>query len=190
MRAKKLAYRRMVRAESFSFVDMGMQMPVAWLRAMGMFLIFQCDGNCDQASMTHAPLRDDVVGEVLNLWYFPSQHSHLHAALVIEVNMHCRERKVMVLVERSREALRKVARLMIIDIDERRYALLRRAGLLGRLSDAGAGEIADRFRSVLVAADGDHAVELSHKLVVEGDGYALHWRSSWNQIVPWYEVSI
>ena len=45
---------------------------------------------------------------------------------------------------------------------------------LGRLPDAGARQVADRLRAVLVAAGRDDAVELGHELVVDGDGHALH----------------
>ena len=43
-----------------------------------------------------------------------------------------------------------------------------------RLPDAGASEVADRLRAVLVAAGLDDAVELGHQFVVNGDGHALH----------------
>ena len=43
-----------------------------------------------------------------------------------------------------------------------------------RLLQPGAGEVADRLGAVGIAARGHEAVELGVKLVVDGDGHALH----------------
>ena len=68
----------------------------------------------------------------------------------------------------------QLARVVVVDIDESRHAIAGDLAVFRRLAHAGAREIADRFRAVLVAAFGDHAVELGHEFVVESDGYALH----------------
>src|SRR5262249_42309700 len=64
--------------------------------------------------------------------------------------------------------------IVVVDIDQGGDAVARTVERFGRLPDAGAGEVADRLRAVLITAGRDDAIELDHKLVVEGDGHALH----------------
>src|SRR6266705_4520302 len=80
----------------------------------------------------------------------------------------------MVVVERVGQPLRQLTRVVVIDINQRGNAVAFLVERLRRLADAGAGEVSDRFRAVLVAAGRDDAVELQHELVVDSDGHALH----------------
>ena len=93
---------------------------------------------------------------------------------MIEMDVQRGERQLVLIVKGACQALGKLPRGVVIDIDERRHAIALAVGVLRGLPDAGAGEIADRLRSVLVAARGDDGVELGHQLIVEGDRHSLH----------------
>ena len=80
----------------------------------------------------------------------------------------------MVVVEGVGQPLRQLSRVVIVDINQRGNAVAFLVKRFRRLADAGASEVSDRFRAVLVAAGRDDAVELQHELVVDGDGHALH----------------
>ena len=128
----------------------------------------------DHVAMAHAALGDDVIGEFLHIGASPLENCDFKTALVIEVYVKRRLRKVVVLVEVSGKALRQFARLGIVDVDERRHAWPRSADLDGSLLQAGAGEVADRLGAVGVAARYHEAVKLRIKLVIDSDGNPLH----------------
>src|SRR5882724_4595825 len=80
----------------------------------------------------------------------------------------------MVVMEGVGQPLRQLTRVVIVNVNQRGNAVAFLVERLRRLSDAGAGEVSDRLRAVLVAAGRDDAVELQHELVVDSDGHALH----------------
>src|SRR6266581_106130 len=84
----------------------------------------------------------------------------------------------MVVVKRVGQPLGQLTRVVVIDINQSGNAVAFLVERLRRLADAGAGEVSDCFRAVLVAAGRDDAVELQHELVVDSDGHALHGDSS------------
>jgi aryl-alcohol dehydrogenase-like predicted oxidoreductase len=153
---------------------MDMDMLVAWLAGMCVLLRLHVGGNHDEPSMADAALRDHVVGKMLHLARLAAQHRDFKAATVIEMHMHGGQREIVMIVEAVREPLRQFARFMIVDIDEGCNARAADPTFLGRLPHAGTGEIADRFRTVLVSALSDHAVELGHEFVVQSNRGALH----------------
>src|SRR5262249_24366650 len=83
----------------------------------------------------------------------------------------------VLIVEGVRKPLRQLPRMMIVDVDQRRHAVALGIEGLGSLSNAGAREIANCFRAVLVAAGLNDAGELGHELVVDGNRHALHGRA-------------
>ena len=126
------------------------------------------------AAVAHAALGDHVLGEVLHGAGLALEHGHLHAAVMVEVDMQRRQRQLVVIVEGLGQPLGQFARGVIVDVDHGGDAVALGVERFGGLADAGAGEVADRLRAVLVAAGGDDAIELGHQLVVDGDGHALH----------------
>ena len=52
----------------------------------------------DQAAISNAALRDDVVGEMLDFGPGPLQGRHLHAIVVVEVNVKRGHREIMMAV--------------------------------------------------------------------------------------------
>jgi hypothetical protein len=122
-------------------------------------------------------LSDHVIGHVLHLLGRAAQHRHLHAAFMVEMDMQRGERQVVMLVEGIDQPFRQLARMVVVDIDQRRDAVRRAAAFRRRLAQPRSRQVADRFRAILVAAQRDQPVELDHEVVVEGDGHALHGAS-------------
>src|SRR5271157_1970353 len=70
--------------------DVHVEMASAALGAMCMVLIFELDRNGNEASVTDAALGDDTPSEVPDFVHRAPQHRYLHAAVVIEVDVHSR----------------------------------------------------------------------------------------------------
>src|SRR5262245_5495497 len=126
------------------------------------------------AAVAHAALGDHVLGEVLHRAGLALEHGHLHAAVVVEVDVERGQRQLVVIVERLGQPFGQLAGGVIVDVDDGGHAVALGVEGLRRLADAGAGEVADGLGAVLVAAGRDDAIELGHELVVDGDGHALH----------------
>ncbi len=69
------------------------------LSPMCMLSSFEFDGHGNEPSVTDAALGDDLPSEVPDIVHRAPQHRHLHAAIVIEVDVHRRNRQIMVRVE-------------------------------------------------------------------------------------------
>src|SRR5262245_28150647 len=128
----------------------------------------------DNAAVAHAALGDHVLGEVLHRAGLALEHGHLHAAVVVEVDVERGQRQLVVVVERLGQAFGQLAGGVIVDVDHGRHAVALGVERFRRLADAGAGEVADGLGAILVAPGRDDAIELGHELVVDGDGHALH----------------
>jgi hypothetical protein len=96
---------------------------------------------------------------------------------MVEMHMHRRQRQVVVIVKRAREALRQLAALVIIDIDKGGDAILLGVHSVARFSHASTGQIADCLRSVLIPPCRDHPVDSLNQFIVQGDRYPLHLKS-------------
>lgn len=103
---------------------MHVEMASARFGTMGVFLIFEFNGNGDEASVTYATLGDDMLGEIADIVHRAPQHRDLHAAIVIEVDVQRSDRQIMVVMENPGQALRQLTLPVIIDVDERRHTLL------------------------------------------------------------------
>jgi hypothetical protein len=79
---------------------------VARVAAMAVLALFDPHRHGDQLAIAHAALGDDVVGEMLHIGSLAAQHSDLHAAVVVEMDMHRGQRQIVMLVEGAGEALR------------------------------------------------------------------------------------
>ena len=80
----------------------------------------------------------------------------------------------MAVVEIPRQPLRQFARLVVVEIDQRRDARPGPADFDRSLLQAGAGKVADRLGAVGIAARLHEAVELGVELIIDGDGHTLH----------------
>ena len=103
-------------------------------------------------AVAHAALGDDVVGELLHVGAAALEHGDLDAAFVIEMHVQRRMRQIVAVVKVAGQPLGQFARLVVVQVDQRRDARPRAADFGRGLLQAGAGEIADRLGAVGVAA--------------------------------------
>ncbi len=128
---------------------------VAMQRAVSAFLtvIMQAVGrHIDHMAVPHAALGDDVVGKFLHVGATALEHGDFHAAVVIEMHVQRGLRQIVAMMEVAGQPLRQVARLVVVDVDQRGDAWPRSADLARRLLQPRAGEVADRLGAVGIAA--------------------------------------
>ncbi len=154
--------------------DVDMRMPLRMILAMGVRFLLHLDRDSHEPAMPHAPLGDDMFGEMTNFARSPTQQRDFHAAGVVEMNLQGGDRKIMMIVMRVGETLGELPNGVVIDIDQRGDAIAGAARLNSGLLHAGAGEVANGLRPILIAAPGHEAVQFRDKLVVESDGDPLH----------------
>src|ERR1700716_854637 len=149
-------------------------MPVIGTLARDVFFLAGFPWDHHDASVFDAALGDDVIGEMLYLGTGAAQRGHLHAVIIVEMNMKRGERQIVMAMIIFDQPPRHAARSMIVNVDQRRDAFSRLALLLRSLLHAGAREIADRFGTVLISVLGNHGVELPHQFVIKRNCDALH----------------
>src|SRR5581483_2575057 len=93
---------------------------------------------------------------------------------MIEMNMHGGMGKIVMFMEKIGQPLGQFARMMVIDIDHRRYAVAAIAGNFRAFAYYCALQVAQLFRKVLVSPCRKEPVELSRELLVHCDGQTLH----------------
>jgi hypothetical protein len=128
----------------------------------------------DHLPVAHAAFGNDVVGEFPHVGPASFEHRHLHAALVVQVNVQRRLRQIMVIVEVAGKPLRQFALLVVVYVDERGKTLLRPRDLRRALLQAGSCQIAYCFGAIGVAPRRHMTLEFRYEIVVDGDGNALH----------------
>lgn len=129
-----------------------------------------------ELAVAHAALADDMAGEMLDLGLLALEQRDFEAADRVHMDVQRRDGHVSVAVVVVGELLRELARLVVVDIDQRRDAGAGAVVLPGLLQQAGPDEVTHRFRAVLMAACLHIAVERAHQLVVYGHRHALHRR--------------
>ncbi len=90
------------------------------------------------------------------------------------MNVQGRQWKIVVAMEILHQALRQIARGVIVDIDQRGDARPWWRRLVRGLQPR-AGEIANDFGAVLVAAIFRGGVDVREQVILDGDGDPLHW---------------
>ena len=125
-------------------------------------------------AVMYASLGDDVVSKLLYISATPFEYRDLHTAFVVEMHVKRRLCEIVTFVVIPRQAFWQFAFLVVIEVDERGDTLPREIDLNRGLLQARAGEIAYCFRTVGVTARCHVMVKLGGKLVVDGNGHALH----------------
>ena len=100
-------------------------MPMRMRRRMVVGLARHVRRDDDQLSITHAALADHMSGKMLDLGFLPAQKRHFEAALRVDMNMQGGDGEIRMAVMILHQPLRQLARLMVVDIDQRRHALAR-----------------------------------------------------------------
>jgi hypothetical protein len=152
----------------------GVRMPVGSRVAVSMRLGCQLGRHHHDATVTHAALGNDAVGELPHILSAALKHRHLHAVVMIEMNVKRCLCQIMTVVGRLYEPLGQVAGRMVVYEDERADALVTLSCVLGRLLNSGTGKVPDRFRSILVSAPFDDTVKVRHQVVVQSNSNTLH----------------
>ena len=83
----------------------------------------------DDLPMADAAFGNDMVCKLLHVASASFQDRDFHAALVIQMNVQRRLRKIMMIVEIARQPLRQFALMVVVDIDEGGDTWLWAAGL-------------------------------------------------------------
>src|SRR5262245_38887158 len=135
---------------------------------------FDLGRNDDDPSMPDAALGDDALGKALDLHRLALEHGDLHRGVVIKGNAHGRDREIVVFLVGVGQSLRKVPRLLIVDVDHARHARARSVDLMLGLQNAGTHQVAHGFRAILIAARLRQLVDFVRQLVIDGDGDPLH----------------
>ncbi len=128
--------------------------------------------------MAHAALSNDVVGKMLHVGAAALEHRHLHTALVVQMNVQCCLREVMVVVEVASKPFRQFALLVVVNIDERGKTLLRVSELCRYVLQAGPCQIAYCFGAISVAPHRHEALKVRREIVIDSYCNALHGRLS------------
>ena len=97
-------------------------MPVIGTLARDVFFLAGFPWDHHDASVFDAALGDDVIGEMLYLGTGAAQRGHLHAVIIVEVNMKRGERQIVMAMIIFDQPPRQVARSMIVNVDQRRDA--------------------------------------------------------------------
>ena len=71
----------------------------------------------DDLPMSHPSFGYDVVGEFLYIFTRSLQHSHLHAAFVVQVDVQRGPREIMMIMKIACEPLRQFTVVMVIDVN-------------------------------------------------------------------------
>jgi hypothetical protein len=117
-------------------MQMRVGMPVRGLPRVCMHLAPDLDRHHEQPPVPDTALCDHVVSEVLNLARTALEDCHLHAAIVIEMDMQGRHRHVVMLVRGMDQALGEFARRVVVNIDQCSDAIVAGASFRERLLHA------------------------------------------------------
>lgn len=154
--------------------DMDVGMPLCTIVAVGVRFLLHFDRDGHKPAMPHPPLGDDMFGEMMNFARFSAQQRDLHAAGMVEMNLHGGDRQIVMLVMRLGKTIGELPHGAIVDIDERGDAIAVVAGAAARLLHAGTSEVTDSLRPVVIPAPLHIALKFRDELIVESDGHPLH----------------
>jgi hypothetical protein len=155
-------------------MDMRVRMAASGFACVRVGLMIDFYGNRVEAPVAYAAFSDQVVGKVLHVAVAAPQNSDFNARVVIQVNVHCRQRDFVMLMERIDEAIGQSARRMVVDVDQRADAIAATTCVLRRLGEAAPRQIPDCLRAILVPARRDKPIYLGHEIVVDGDRNPVH----------------
>jgi hypothetical protein len=84
---------------------------------MGFDLLF--NGNLNQSPMADTALGDNVPRQMFHIGGIATEDGNFHDAVMVEMDMGCRQRQVMMVVEGLGKPPREVAGVVVIYIDQR-----------------------------------------------------------------------
>src|ERR1700761_9119564 len=141
-------------------------------------------GNRVKLAMSHARLRHHVLCEFRHRRGWTAQDHGFQTIVVVEVGVHRCDRHIMMVVLHARQARRQLAFMMVIYVAECPDAVFGGAAYQFLLAECLTDEVAESFRTVLIALFPNQAIEGLGKVVINRNGEALHRRallSEWLQ---------
>lgn len=118
--------------------------------------------NQHDVAMPYASFRDDMLGEMPELGGPPLEHRHLHATLLVQMNVKRSDWQLVMMVIGAGQFFGQFTGLVIVDVDNRRDTLGLWIGVLGGPLDAGTHQISNSFGAILVATHRDELIEFRH----------------------------
>jgi hypothetical protein len=131
-------------------------------------------GRHMKMAVPYAALRQDRIRESLDLGQLATKDRDFEAVVMIEMHMKSRHRELVVVVLLARKPFGEIARLMFIDIRERRNAGAASSTFRGLFDLGFTDEVANRFRAACVASPVAQAIECFEETVIDCDRDALH----------------
>ena len=142
-------------------------MPVAMGRTAVSVRGAELDIHEVKDAVTNAALGNDLLGKLTHSFYRTLEHHGLDALFVIKVGVHGRHGEVMVRVLDTRQPLREVAFMMIIDVREIGHTRALDIAPFGALLNVRSENIAHSLASSSVAAFLDEFIEVCGELSIE-----------------------
>jgi hypothetical protein len=133
--------------------------------------------NHDMA-VPHAALGNDMPGECFYFRTSSPEYGDLKTGIVIDVHVKRRLCEIVVVVEILGQPFRQFAGGMIVDVTQRRDTLAIADRVVTGVFETAPHKIAERFRTIGVAALRDEFIHLGNEVVVDRDRQALHSRFS------------
>jgi len=137
-------------------------------------LVRHRDGDETRLAVFDVALGDHRFGKLPDPRSLPAQHRDFETIVVVEMNMHRRDLKIVMIVVRVGQPLRQLARVVIEDVGQRRDALSLRAVVDSRLLETEARQVAQRLGSIVIVVIVHERGEFLGKLVGHADGDPLH----------------
>jgi len=91
-------------------MNVSVRMAMFGLARMSMDLTGDFCWNHHETSVSHPALRDHVVGDVLHISVAAFENCDFHAAVVIKMNMHGRQRNIVMLMKRVYKSICQLPR--------------------------------------------------------------------------------
>ncbi len=149
-----------------------MRMAARTLAAMGVNLIAFFYRDCQETTISHAALGYHVFRDTLNIPTASFKNRHLQATVMIKVNMHCCQRRVVMLMERMDEPISQLSCGMIVNVNEGTDTILTVA--LYCLGEPRPRQVSDGLRTVLISVRRNNSINVCHEPIIDSDRDALH----------------
>jgi hypothetical protein len=135
------------------------------------------DGHHGEAAVTHAAFSHDLRGKTPDIGCGSAQKGDFQTAVMVEIHRGRGHHEIVMLAPCIGKALRQIANLVFVNIDEGSDTILALAGLVMNVVQTGPYEVSKGLRTALIAARLDEVADLGCQLIVQSYRNALHDKS-------------
>ena len=128
--------------------------------------LLDCNGNGPELPVPDAALGHDRLREVDYRLGRPFEDHGLEAILVIQMGMHGRYRQIVVIMLHPRQSAGELPLVMVVDIAEGAYTVLRGARIHLRAAERSTYEVAEGLRPTSIALLLDQPIECVCQVIV------------------------